>query len=64
MMIGEKARAALYLFSFVLRTLYTLLALWDDTYNSGAIDAAVGVVSGIVEGYLGDLTGGLFGGTE
>ena len=56
MMIGEKARAALYLFSFVIRTLYTLLAMWDDAYNSGTIDMIADVASGFVEGYVDEFT--------
>ncbi|HHU84558.1 MAG TPA: hypothetical protein GXZ23_05265 [Clostridiales bacterium] len=41
MVIGEKARASLYLFSFVIRALYILLAMWDDFYAAQGWDGII-----------------------
>ena len=61
MMIGEKARAALYLFSFALRTLYTLLAMWDDFYATGQLQGIVDMIGNLDAETLVSLIGGLAG---
>ena len=44
MVIGEKARA-LYLFSFVIRALYILLAMWDDFYAAQGWDGSLTAIA-------------------